>query len=53
MQVGGLDETWTGPDYIDPDTGEVLPTWAEALDLAEKAPDAKPAHVMRVPRRET
>ena len=41
--------SWTGPEhgYADPDTGEVLPTWAEALDRLDTDPDAKPAHVMR------
>ena len=40
---------WTGPEhgYVDPDTGEVLPTWAEALDRIDSDPDAKPAHLMR------
>ena len=36
---------WDGTDYVDPDTGEVLPTWQEALDQAD--PDATPAHVAR------
>ena len=38
---------WTGDGYCDPDTGVMLPTWAEALDQLEADPDAKPAHVMR------
>ena len=40
---------WTGPEhgYADPDTGEVLPTWDQALDQVDTDPDAKPAHVMR------
>src|SRR5215210_3730744 len=38
---------WTGAGYCDPDTGEMLPTWAEALDQLQSDPDAKPAHVMR------
>ena len=29
---------WDGHDYVDPDTGELLPTWQEALDQAD--PDA-------------
>jgi hypothetical protein len=39
----------TGSDhgYADPDTGEVLPTWDEALDRIDNDPEAKPAHVMR------
>jgi hypothetical protein len=39
--------TWTGEHYIDPDTGEVLPTWDEALDQVDRDPAARPAHVMR------
>lgn len=35
---------WDGHDYCDPDTGELLPTWAEALDQAD--PEI-PAHVAR------
>ena len=31
--------------YLDPDTGEVLPTWDEALDAI--GPDAEPTHVAR------
>ncbi|MBO0811935.1 MAG: replication initiation protein [Microlunatus sp.] len=38
---------WDGTGYIDPDTGEVLPTWDEALDALAQDPDARPAHVMR------
>ena len=38
---------WDGESYVDADTGEVLPTWAEALDQLAADPDAKPAHVMR------
>jgi hypothetical protein len=38
---------WTGEGYCDPDTGAMLPTWAEALDQLQADPDAKPAHVMR------
>lgn len=37
---------WTGTDYADPDTGELLPTWDEALDAIDNDPDATPAHVM-------
>jgi hypothetical protein len=33
--------------YLDPDTGAVLPTWDEALDALDAAPDAEPAHVLR------
>ncbi|MFF0243550.1 replication initiator [Streptosporangium sandarakinum] len=33
-------------DYLDPDTGEVLPTWNEALDRLD-TDDAKPLHVIR------
>jgi len=38
---------WDGEDYVDADTGEVLPTWAQALDRLAADADAKPAHVMR------
>jgi hypothetical protein len=40
---------WTGPEhgYADPDTGELLPTWQQALDALDADPDASPAHVMR------
>ena len=38
---------WTGAGYCDPDTGEMLPTWAEALDQLEAHPEATPAHMMR------
>jgi hypothetical protein len=40
---------WTGPEhgYADPDTGELLPTWAAALDQLDTDPDARPAHLMR------
>ena len=36
---------WNGESYAD--TGEILPTWQEALDQLEHDPDARPAHVMR------
>ncbi len=38
---------WDGEGYVDADTGEVLPTWDQALDRLAADPDAKPAHVMR------
>jgi hypothetical protein len=38
---------WDGSDYIDADTGEVLPTWQQALDQVENDPEAHPANVMR------
>ena len=31
---------WDGHDYVDPDTGQLLPTWQDALDQAD--PDAGP-----------
>ena len=34
-------------DYVDQTTGEVLPTWQQALDRLDQDPTAKPAHVMR------
>jgi len=40
-----------GPDgnggYLDPETGEVLPTWDEALDALGQDEDAEPLHVVR------
>ena len=38
---------WDGTGYLDADTGEVLPTWDQALDRLAADPDARPAHVMR------
>ncbi|HEY8524744.1 MAG TPA: replication initiator [Acidimicrobiales bacterium] len=38
---------WTEGGYVDPDTGELLPTWDEALDQLDADPDAEPAHVVR------
>ena len=36
---------WDGADYVDVDTGLVLPTWDEAVEAV--AEDDRPAHVMR------
>ncbi|MFD3684573.1 replication initiator [Nocardiopsis sp. NPDC058631] len=33
--------------YLDPTTGEVLPTWDEALDEIDAEPDPEPFHVVR------
>lgn len=38
---------WDGSDYVDPDTGLVLPTWQEALDAVQTDSEARSAHVMR------
>jgi hypothetical protein len=38
---------WTDAGYVDPGTGELLPTWDEALDAIDCDPDATPAHVVR------
>ena len=39
---------WDGQgDYLDPDTGQVLPTWGEALDATMADEDAEPVHVLR------
>jgi len=38
---------WDGTDYADLDTGELLPTWGEAVDRRTADPEAWPAHVMR------
>jgi hypothetical protein len=45
--VYGLDRLPVWSDYADRDTGEVLPTWGQALDRIEADPDATPAHVLR------
>jgi hypothetical protein len=37
---------WTPDGYADPGTGELLPTWDEALDQLDD-PDAMPRHVVR------
>src|SRR5829696_5338530 len=37
---------WTGAGYCDPATGEMLPSWDEALD-AQMAKDRAPVHAMR------
>ncbi|MCY9786996.1 replication initiation protein [Nocardiopsis sp. EMB25] len=33
--------------YLDPTTGELLPTWEQALDALDEDPDAEPHHVVR------
>ncbi|MEU4476884.1 replication initiator [Micromonospora sp. NPDC023966] len=33
--------------YIDPESGELLPSWDDALDLVDADPDAEPVHVVR------
>ncbi|MCP3014827.1 replication initiation protein [Nocardiopsis dassonvillei] len=33
--------------FFDPATGELLPTWDEALDALDEDPDAEPHHVVR------
>lgn len=38
---------WSDAGYVEPDTGEVLPTWGEALDAIDAEPDAEPANVVR------
>lgn len=43
----GNPPVWTGTDYADPQTGELLPTWEQAMDALDADPYAKPAHVMR------
>ncbi|RCG29091.1 replication initiation protein [Sphaerisporangium album] len=35
-------------DYLDPETGEVLPTWERALDQLDADEDAEPLHVVRL-----
>lgn len=34
-------------DYIDPETGEILPTWEQALDRLDQDDEAEPLHVLR------
>src|SRR5690606_2429564 len=36
-----------GVGYLDPTTGEVLPTWDQALDDLDGNEDAEPLHVLR------
>ncbi|MCW2878329.1 MAG: replication initiation protein, partial [Sphaerisporangium sp.] len=36
-----------GDGYLDPATGEVLPTWNEALDQLDQDEEAEPLHVVR------
>jgi hypothetical protein len=38
---------WDGDDYLDPQTGEVLPRWDQALYQLDADPDAHSVHVMR------
>jgi hypothetical protein len=38
---------WTDRGYTDPTTGQLLPSWAEALDAIDADPAATPAHVVR------
>jgi hypothetical protein len=40
---------WDGQagGYVDPDTGQPLPTWGQALDTQDADPEARPAHVVR------
>ncbi|MDH2429777.1 replication initiation protein [Sphaerisporangium sp. TRM90804] len=35
-------------DYLDPATGELLPTWEQALDQLDADEDAEPLHVVRL-----
>ncbi|MFC7731081.1 replication initiator [Actinomadura keratinilytica] len=37
----------SGGTYVDPRTGEVLPTWDDALDALDQDDDAQPLHVVR------
>jgi hypothetical protein len=38
---------WTERGYADPETGQLLPTWDQALDLLDDDPAGEPAHVVR------
>ncbi|MQA78109.1 MAG: replication initiation protein [Streptosporangiales bacterium] len=44
-ELPGWDHSAGG--YVDPDTGELLPTWEQALDRLDTDPDARPGHVVR------
>jgi len=46
MPVWVADEQGGGR-YVDPATGELLPTWGDALDVIGDDPDATPAHVLQ------
>ncbi|WP_210414771.1 replication initiator [Microlunatus elymi] len=37
---------WDGHDYVDPDSGEVLPSWDQAIANLDE--QARPAHVLRL-----
>ncbi|MCM0622457.1 replication initiator [Nocardioides bruguierae] len=40
---------WDGTDFVDPTTGNPLPTWAQALDSLDQQGDAaSPAHTLRL-----
>ncbi|GAB2488334.1 hypothetical protein GCM10027030_23040 [Luteococcus sediminum] len=39
--------TWVGDGYADPQTGELLSTWDEAMDALDADSHARPAHIMR------
>lgn len=43
--TGSVEEGGAG--YVDPTTGESLPTWEDALDHLDTDPDAEPFHVLR------
>jgi hypothetical protein len=38
---------WSEAGYVNPDTGELLPTWDEALDQVDADAESEPAHVVR------
>ncbi|GAA3085970.1 replication initiator [Streptosporangium carneum] len=44
---GGTYPDGQSGDYLAPDTGELLPTWDEALDRLDQDDDAEPLHVIR------
>jgi hypothetical protein len=41
------DETRNCPCYVNPDTGQPLPSWEQALDEIDEDPTVPPAHVAR------
>lgn len=46
----GLPAWVDGNGYVDPATGDVLPTWQQALDQLDENEDAKPSHTLRLGR---
>nr|WP_309298420.1 replication initiator [Streptosporangium carneum] len=47
MERNELSPDGQAGDYLDPATGELLPTWEEALDRLDQHEEAAPLHVVR------